>query len=346
MDVVFATPSGALVAAVVLVPLAAGLVRERRAARLRRALVLAAPAHRARLPAALATVAVVALLAVAAAQPALRERRAAGGRSDAQAFFVFDVSRSMSASHGRDGATRLARAKRFALQLRRALGDVPAGVGSLTNRVLPNLFPSSDTGDFTLVVGRAVAVGSPVSASSGAGSTNFQALGQLATQGYFAPKAQRRLVVLMTDGESARFDASTVAAALDRSHVDLMLVRFWRPDERIYRRHGDLDPAYRPDEAAAASVGSLARVVARAAAFDEGDLAAATAAARRLLGNGPADPAEAGDELRPLSPYAVVAASLPMAFLLFGRGRPPARRRRSPRSPGRRRSCPRPSAGS
>ena len=48
-------------------------------------------------------------------------------RSDAQAFYVFDISRSMLAAPGRDRATRLDRAARAALRMRTALAGIPAG---------------------------------------------------------------------------------------------------------------------------------------------------------------------------------------------------------------------------
>ena len=137
----FLSPPGGLVALGVLLPLAALLVAERRVARARELLRLAAPgAHGLRtIVAALAAVPL--LLGVAASQPAVRTQHGTRLRTDAQALFVLDVSRSMSASAEPRGRSRLARAREAALRLHSGLTEVSSGVATLTDRVLPDLFP-------------------------------------------------------------------------------------------------------------------------------------------------------------------------------------------------------------
>ena len=65
-------------------------------------------------------------------------------RTDAEAFVVLDVSRSMLAQSSLTRPQRIERAKAAAIELRRGLPDVRVGVASLTDRVLPHLFPSAD----------------------------------------------------------------------------------------------------------------------------------------------------------------------------------------------------------
>ena len=103
------------------------------------------------LPAA-AIVATAALIAVAAAQPVIQHSTTRHERTDAEAYVVFDISRSMAASPAPRAPDRLARARAFALALRPRLASIPVGVASFTDRVLPHLFPTTDEGAFAAVV--------------------------------------------------------------------------------------------------------------------------------------------------------------------------------------------------
>ena len=94
---VFLTPLAGLVAILVLVPLAAYGLLERRARRVSRNLRLTPPALRTRLGVPVAITAVAALLGVAAAQPVVSGTRTRVGRDDAEVYFLFDTSRSMLA---------------------------------------------------------------------------------------------------------------------------------------------------------------------------------------------------------------------------------------------------------
>src|SRR5262249_62422381 len=106
----------------------------------RRRLGLPAPGHTAELRPLLAA-AGVALLGLAAAQPALTRTAHPRVRADAQAVFVLDTSRSMAAAVSPNAPTRLDRAAAAAVRLRNAIPDVPSGVLTLTDRVLPDLLP-------------------------------------------------------------------------------------------------------------------------------------------------------------------------------------------------------------
>jgi type II secretory pathway pseudopilin PulG len=337
MGLTFLTPLAALAGVAALAPLAALAGRERRAARLRRALGLAHPPWSARLVRALAVVALVGLLAAAAAQPVVRKSRAAVLRRDAQTFFVVDVSRSMEASRGAHAPTRLARAVGVAERLRAELPDVPAGIATLTDRLLPNLFPTGDAGGFARVAEHALAIDQPPPAQVRKRSTDFGALTQLVLGSYFGAQTRRRLVVLLTDGESAGFDVGSTTRSLRRARIDLIVVRFWHADERIYAGARPYETGYRPDPAATAWADELGPAVSGLAPFAEGDLAGAGEAARKLLGRGPAGPTPSAVQDRPLSSYFAAAAGLPLAFLLLGWSfhirRPTAWRRTRTRRP-------------
>src|SRR5829696_9187724 len=118
MDIRFLTPLGAVFAVSVLAPLALLVLRERRARRLRKVLALRQPPLRAQVPLVLALVAVPALVALAAMQPVVETTRTVRERADAEAFVVFDVSRSMLAAAEPGAPTRLERARHAAEELR------------------------------------------------------------------------------------------------------------------------------------------------------------------------------------------------------------------------------------
>jgi hypothetical protein len=144
MEVSFLTPWAASIGFVAILPLAAARVRERRSDRVRAAIGLEPPPRRRPLGRAAAVCLVFGLLAVAAAQPSVRDVTTTEVRTDAQVFVTLDTTGSMAASSGRGAPTRFERAVDFALRLRSGLADVPVGVASLTNRPLPHLFPTAD----------------------------------------------------------------------------------------------------------------------------------------------------------------------------------------------------------
>src|SRR5829696_1466695 len=161
MDIRFLTPLGAVFAVTVLVPLALFVLRERRARRLRTVLALRQPPLRAQVPLVLALVAVPALVALAAMQPVVETTRTVRERTDAQAFVVFDVSRSMLAAADAGSPTRLERARKIAESLRERLPEVPVGILSLTDRLLPHLFPTIDESVFDATAEKAIGIERP-----------------------------------------------------------------------------------------------------------------------------------------------------------------------------------------
>jgi Ca-activated chloride channel family protein len=209
----FLTPRAALLAVLALVPVAALVIGGRRVERARRILRLSPPSGGDRRRRVVLLVAVTALLAVAAMQPVVRTQTSLRARTDAQAFVVIDVSRSMAAAPAASGPSRLARAKRAALAIAPQLGDVPVGVATLTDRTLPDLFPSSDRAAFDSAVS-SLTVEDPPPREVSTVATTFDALRQVATQGFFAQTVRKRAIVLVTDGESRAFDPDLVARSL------------------------------------------------------------------------------------------------------------------------------------
>ena len=311
----FLTPLGGFAVLAVLLPLAGALLAARRAKGPRRTLGLSAPPLRSHGALAVTALSLFALLGLAATQPVLRLERPVSARPDAEAFFLFDISRSMLAARAVDAPTRFARAVDLAVRLRGALADVPVGVASLTDRTLPHLFPTVDQEAHARVVRRALAIERPPPRDRAVRATDFRAIDALADENYFSPESVHRLVVVWTDGESRPFDAAALVRKLERHGVALVVVRLWHPDERVFGKQGRPEP-YRPDPASVMQLARLAKAGDSARVFSEDDVDAAGAAARRLLGSGPLVEAGTAEPLVPLAPYVVLAAALPLAALL------------------------------
>jgi hypothetical protein len=319
-SLVFLTPVAALVAAAVALPLAAFVLAERRVAAVRRLLTLQPPRGGADVTALALLAAVVLLLALAAAQPALSTTETQRVRTDAEALFVLDISQSMAASTGRRGATRLERASSAAIRLRSSIASVSSGVATLTDRVLPNLLPVPDSPAFDATVKQTVIINQPPPRELNVRATNFGALAAIPKSDYFPSSAKHRVVVLLTDGESSFFDAATVGRAFaDAPRTDFLAVQFWRSSESIYKSSGRPDPNYRPDPTGKTQLASLAAAT-HGRVFKEASLAAASASLRAMLGSGPTRAMGRTRATHPLAPYAALLALIPLG-LVFTRGR-------------------------
>lgn len=309
----FLTPLGALVAAAVVLPLAAVLAAARRASTVRTAIHLHAPRHGTDLTALAALVGLFALIGLAATQPALPHDTVQRVRKDAQALFVLDTSRSMSAASGPAARTRLGHAKAAAARLRAAIPDVESGIATLTDRVLPDLLPVADLASFDATLQRSVGIEEPPPRSVSVRATTFTALDAIPESGFFATTAKRRAIVLLTDGESSPFDPGALGRSLARTGV--VVVRFWSAGESVFGPSGRPEPAYRPDPAAPAALDALAAATG-GRAFGEGDLGAAEARLRTLLGTGPTTPVVGRTHRETaLAPFVALAALAP--FVLF-----------------------------
>jgi von Willebrand factor type A domain len=323
-SIVFLTPAGALVALAALLPLAAAVHGAARTVRVRAALGLEPPRRSVDAVAYAALAAIVLLLALAAAQPALSRESARRVRTDAQALFVLDISRSMDAARRRGSPTRLDRARAAAQRLRASVPEVEAGVATLTDRVLPDLLPVADAASFDRTLARSVQIEQPPPGNTAVRATTYAALADVPAGNYFVPAAQKRVVVLLTDGETQPIDDSQVARAFaSRPGISLVSIRFWNAAETIRDPDGRIEAAYRPDPTGAAALGALAAAT-NGETFDERDLRAAAASLGDALGTGPARPAgvRQRDDIL-LGPYVAALALIPLLVLVVRRERRP-----------------------
>jgi hypothetical protein len=318
MGVSFLTPVAALFALLAAVPLTVFVGRQRRLTRIRASLGLDSPPRRSRLtlPACLAAVPI--LLGVAAAQPVVTSARTVPERSDAEAFVVVDTSRSMLASSSSGAATRFERARDEAIALQERLPDVPVGIASLTDRLLPHLFPTVDQRVFQETVREAVGIERPPpSTSFGTNVTTFDALGAAPTLGYYPPQVKKRALVVFTDGESQPVTSVLSSDFARRPRIDVTLVRVGDASERIYET-GVAEAGYRPDPAAGAVLASAAAAV-HGRVLKEGQVSEAAAAVRAALGNGPTVGRRIEGKRRALMPYIAMLVFVPLGWVLLRR---------------------------
>jgi hypothetical protein len=310
------SPLGALLVLVAAFPLAAVAFGAQRITAACRMLRLD-PDTRATRRRALAAVAATALVAAAAAQPVIRTERTQKTRTDAEAIVVVDITRSMRASSAPGEATRFARAQRLAREIRDGLPGVPTGVASLTDRVLPHLFPTPDRAVFAETVDRALEPERPAPSEPAIQATDFAALAAVPEANVFDTSARRRLLVVLTDGESRPFDAADVGGTLRAGRIGLVLVHVGNTDERVFTR-GRAETNYAPDPLAGEALDALAGA-AGGESVAEDDVGGAGRAARNYLGSGPTAERGRGERLIPLGPYLALLALVPLAFLVRGR---------------------------
>jgi hypothetical protein len=254
-------------------------------------------------------------------QPVVSKDEARRVRTDAEAFVVFDVTRSMLASDGPGKPSRLARSKAAALKLREALPTIPFGAASVTDRTLPHLFPTGDEDVFHATVGKAIGIERPPPVHSLLRRvTSLEALSAVATQSFFSPEAKRRALVVFTDGETLPGTRARLGPLFSRPPgISTVLVHVWDRDERIYLRKAP-EVGYRSDPSSregldriAAGIGGLV--------VSERELSRATRQVSRIMGSGPT--VVEGEKRRdvPLAPPIAAAAFLPLALLLWRRDR-------------------------
>jgi hypothetical protein len=315
-ELVFLTPTGALVALAVVVPLLLVLLTELRAGRLRSVLRLGGPSAASRLEIPVAVCAICGLLGLAAAQPVVRTERPRLSRQDAQAFVALDISRSMLASASAGSPIRLERAKRVADEVRARLADVPVGVATFTDRVLPLLFPSPSIASFASTVAKAVGIEQPPPRGQSQTVTTFDALRTIPDSGYFAPGIRRRMLVVVTDAESDGFDVEGLRRDwTTHRRVDVIVVRIGSSSERVFGPEGLPEPAYFSPGASSRVLGQFLAAT-HGQAFSEHDVGAVVRAARAKLGTGPRTRLGTISGRHDLAPYFVLAAVVPLGLVL------------------------------
>lgn len=318
MGLTFLTPLAAAFGCLAAIPVAVHVTRQRRARRIRRALGLREPSRAAGILQIIALALVPALIAVAAAQPVVTNARVVPERADAQVIVVLDVSRSMLASRAPGSPTRFERARDEAIALEAALADVPMGIASLTDRLLPHLFPTTNRDLFVATATEALGIERPP--PSGfylTRATKLEAIGAAARLGYFPPRIKKRALVVFTDGETDEVGERLARDFARRPRIETVFVHVWGGDERIYES-GVPEEAYEPDDKSAASLREAAGLIS-GSVFDEGETAAVAAKVREIIGSGPVtDRRDEGSRLA-LIPYVTLLTVLPLGFLLYRR---------------------------
>jgi len=323
----FLTASGGLLALAALIPLATFFGISRRATRTRATLGLAQPPKRERLLPLVSLLVVAGLLGLAAMQPVLQRSKTHRVRPDAEVLLIVDISRSMLARRSSTAPSRLDRAKAAATRLRTSLPDVRVGIASLTNRVLPHLFPSADEEVFRRTLQRAIRVEHPPPGSSFLtpqqrairNATSFSSLAGVASNHFFAPSAEHRLLVVLTDGESTRVSEEHVGRSFRAAGIETLFVHFWDEDEQVFTR-GAPEPRYEPVPGARSILDGLAAAT-QGSVFDETSLGPAMQSARAALGSGPTVARGDRPDRLALAPYLALVAAFPMALLLWRRDR-------------------------
>ena len=319
MELTFLTPLAVVFAVSALLPLGIYLVRERRAGRIRSALRLEEPSRRSRAPLVIAVAAVPVLLGIAAGQPVLGTERSVPERTDAEAFFVMDTSRSMLASDGADGATRFDRSVEAASAIRDRIPQVRSGIVSMTDRLLPHVLPTTDRRVFETTLRRSIGVELPPPAFTySTYATYYDILAGIPERRYFSRTATKRVLVVMTDGESRPFGSQLGAAFPGKPPIRTVIVRYGNADERIYAT-GEAE-SYVPAKNSEATTARVAQLMS-GQAFSEDDVSAAGDAVVEAIGEG-----ETSDRTIPgarvaLMPWVTLAAFLPLGFLLWRRNR-------------------------
>jgi len=321
MSLTVLTPLGALIALGIVVPFLALRRIRRRAGSTRTALGLPQPRRRSLLLPLAALAVGGALVALAATQPVVEWTRDRTVRTDAEAFVVLDVSRSMLAQDDPESPQRIERAKAAAVELRRSLPDVKVGIASLTDRVLPHLFPSADEKVFAATIDRSIGIERPPPRSSFlTGATSLNALASIRGLRYFSPASKSRVVVVLTDGESDGVANARLGGLFTRDPaIGLVFVQFWGEDEKVFSR-GAPEPQYTPSPGARGTLERLAAST-KGAVYSEDQIGAAERKTRDLLGKGPtAVEGEKAGKLV-LAPYLALAALFPFGLLLWRRDR-------------------------
>ena len=315
--VTFLTPLDALFVLAAAIPVAALVLTERRSGLIRALLGLRAPGRRTVVQVGSALVLLPALVGVAAAQPVVVRQQLVQERGDAQAFVVIDTSESMEARSGPSAPSRLARAKRIASRLQRALGDVPVGIATMTDRVLPDLMPTTDGALFDRTLAQSVGADEPPPSQQykRGRATNFQSLVPVLTSHFFSDAARKRLLVVLTDGEATR-DLQLYGLGIGRT-LGPVFVHVWSANERIYH-HGKPDPYYFADSASTALLDEAARI-SDGKVFGEHQVGPLVGWAKRVVGTGRAQSHINAYARYALAPWFALAGVVPLGFLFYRR---------------------------
>jgi hypothetical protein len=315
----FLTPWWAVFALAAAIPLLALAATERRATRIRELFAVQGPGRRTLVPVVVALVLLPALVGVAAAQPVVVNRQLLNERADAEAFFVFDTSLSMTARSAPDAPSRLVRAKRLALQLFARLPNVPTGIAAMTDRTLPELMPTTDSALFGRTLAASVGIDRPPPSQPYRGrATTFGALVPILQSHFFSTALPHRLIVVFTDGEASQIPGSVKYLVHPGGGLTVLFVHVWQPGERIFEAGGRPDPGYHADPTSADALATFATLM-DGKSFPETQIGAVAAAAQAGIGHSGTQRRIESYARVSLAPWVMLAGVLPLAFLLWRR---------------------------
>jgi hypothetical protein len=291
----------------------------RRAARVEAQLRLDPP-HRSSFFLDLGLIASVAvLLALAAAQPVVSATASTEGREGAEVIVVVDITRSMLARRAATEPTRLERAQLIGKELRAGIPDIRVGIASLTDRILPHLFPTLSANAFTATIDRSIGIERPPPDRRANRATSIGAIEDLGRANFFEQDSDRRLAIVITDGETIPVEFGRLSSRLDEGRVKTLFVHVWREDERIFESGGSPPGSlYRPDVTAPRDLRRIAGAL-DGAVFAEAEVPELIAAVQGQLGTGPLVGQARELQTRELAPYLVVFSAFPLLLLLWRR---------------------------
>lgn len=318
MGFTFLTPIDAVFVLAAAIPLTALWLAHTRMEQVRRFFSLRSPGRRELASVVAALVLLPALMGVAAAQPVVVQHHLLGQRLDVQVFIVLDTTTSMSARTGPQGPTRLKRAEREAEEIVPKLGTIPVGLGTMTDRVLPDLMPTTNFSLFRRTLQQSVGINRPPPQQIYHGRVpSFSALYPIPRSNLYGPGVRHRVLVVFTDGEAVPIHSQIGYDLAEAMTVHPLFVHVWAPTERIYV-HGRVDPHYRPDPTSETQLKRFA-TAAHGQVFGENDLDALAQTIRAEAGSSPVQTQINGYARVPLAPWFVLAGVIPLGFLLYRR---------------------------
>ena len=263
-------------------------------------------------------VAIALLLALAAAQPVVSATASTKGRDGAEMIVVVDITRSMLARRAPTEPTRLERAQQVGKELRAGLPDVRVGVASLTDRILPHLFPTLSANAFTATIDRAIGIERPPPDRRANRATSIGAIEDLGRANFFEQGSTRRLAIVITDGETVPVEFGRLSSRLEEGQVRTLFVHVWREDEAIFENDGTRNSLYKPDLTAPRDLRRIAGAL-DGAVFAEVEVPELIETAQAQLGTGPLVGQARELKSRELAPYLVAFSAFPLLLLLWRR---------------------------
>lgn len=262
--------------------------------------------------------AVAVLLALAAAQPVVSAPASTKGREGAEVIVVVDITRSMLARRAPTEPTRLERAQLIAKTLRAGVPNVRFGVSSITDRILPHLFPTLSTNAFTATVDRAIGIERPPPDRRSRRATALGALEDLGPANFYEADSRHRLAVVLTDGETLPIEFGRLAERLDEGHVSPLFVHIWNEREAVFEEDGTRNADYQPDPRAPRDLRRIAGAV-DGVVFGETEIPELVAAVNAQAGPGELVGQSRELQSRQLTPYLVALSAFPLFLLLWRR---------------------------